>query len=248
MSSKQRRAAIDLLRGCGLVVSTINASTLFATGDTYHPTWIEDDPHLRQQRLDHTLNAMELGAELGVRTISIQAGGPMIGTGLSRQRAGDRFAEGVASILPYAKERGIILGIEPEPGLFIESAAEFMEFKNRYFKNDDMVRMNCDVGHLYCVGEDPAEIIRGMPEEICHLDLEDVGKQRVHEHRMPGEGQIDFRAIFHALRDVHYNGWATVQLYPSETKAAEVAKRAYDHLSPMLREVMPVASSTTIPA
>jgi len=234
MSSRQRRGAIDAVRHCNLVVSTINASTLFASGDTYHPTWIEEEPELRQQRIEHTLDALELGAELGVRTISIQGGGPMIGTNLRRQRALDRFAEGIASVLPCARERGILLAIEPEPGLLIQSSAEYLEFKNRYFADEDNVRMNCDVGHLYCVGEDPAQTIRAMKDQICHLDLEDVGKDRVHEHLMPGDGEINFRAIFQALRETNYNGWATVQLYPTAEKAADVAKKAYEYLKPLI--------------
>lgn len=28
----------------GMAASNVNAFTLFACGDTYHPTWIEDDP------------------------------------------------------------------------------------------------------------------------------------------------------------------------------------------------------------
>src|SRR5262245_5147135 len=43
-----------------LAVSNINAFTLFACGDTYHPTWIEDDVLLRQVRVKHTLGAVEL--------------------------------------------------------------------------------------------------------------------------------------------------------------------------------------------
>ena len=33
-----------------LPISNINAFTLFALGDTYHPTWIEDDLRLVSQR------------------------------------------------------------------------------------------------------------------------------------------------------------------------------------------------------
>jgi sugar phosphate isomerase/epimerase len=234
MGSDARREAIAIVRQSGLVVSNMNASTLFASGDTYHPTWIENDASLRQERVEHTINAIELGAEFGARTVSLQPGGPMIGTKISRQLAGDRYAEGIAMILPCVKERGMIVGIEPEPGLFIESSAEYLEFKNRYFKNEDAVKMNCDVGHLFCVGEDPAEVICRMPEQICHVDLEDVAKSRVHQHLMPGEGMINFANVFQALKDIQYHGWATVQLYPTEAQAEDVAKQAYQYLKPLL--------------
>lgn len=44
----------------GLAVSNINAFTLFACGDTYRPTWIEDDLGRRNARIEHTRAAIEL--------------------------------------------------------------------------------------------------------------------------------------------------------------------------------------------
>ena len=116
------------------------------------------------------------------------------------------------------------------PGLFIESAAEYLDFKTRFFRNDDHVRMNCDIGHLFCVGDDPAQVIRDHADHIAHVHLEDIGKNRVHQHLTPGKGAIDFASIFAALNAIAYTGWVTVELYPYETTAAGVAKLAYDHL------------------
>lgn len=217
-----------------LAVSNINAFTLFACGDTYHPTWIEHDPARRQVRVQHTLAAIELAAELGCRTISLQPGGPLIGTGLSEEEAAERFAEGLFRVLPAAKRHGIILAIEPEPGLLIQSAGEYMAFKNRFFRDEPMVRMNCDAGHLFCVGDDPAEVIRKHADQIAHVHLEDIGKNRVHQHLTPGRGVIDFTSIFAALRDVRYDGWMTVELYPYETAAAGVARLAHEYLGPLI--------------
>jgi sugar phosphate isomerase/epimerase len=56
----------------------------------------------------------------------------------------------------------------------------------------------------------------------------------VHQHLTPGKGAIDFRSIFAALDAIGYGGWATVELYPYETTAAGVARRAWEHLTPML--------------
>lgn len=218
----------------GLTVSNVNAFTLFAIGDTYHPTWIDDDPARRQQRIAHTRACLDLTSAFGARTMSLQPGGPMIGTTITRQLAGERFAEGIRRILPKAKELAIILAIEPEPGLFIETAEEYIAFKGQFFADEPLVRMNCDVGHLFCVGEDPAEVIRRHPEEIAHVHLEDIGVNRVHQHLTPGQGAIDFRAIFDALREIDYRGWVTVELYPYETTAAGVAQRAWDHLQPII--------------
>jgi sugar phosphate isomerase/epimerase len=234
MSRERRESVKKLIETRGMRVSNVNAFTLFALGDTYHPTWIEDDAKKRETRIIHTMASLELAREFGAKTMSLQPGGPMIGTTITRDLAGERFAEGLHRVLPMAQEYGIVLAIEPEPGLFIETAAEYLEFKQKYFATENFVQMNCDVGHLYCVGEDPATVIRAMPSHIAHVHLEDIGTNRVHQHLTPGKGAIDFGSIFSALDAIAYRGWATVELYPYETTAAGVAKLAWDHLHPMI--------------
>ena len=234
MDAQRRGETQRHLATRNLPVSNVNAFTLFACGDTYHPTWIEDDAAKREQRVEHTLNCVDLAAQFGAKTISLQPGGPTIGTTITRDLAAERYAEGLARVLPKAKEKNLILAIEPEPGLFIETAAEYLEFKYRFFKNEPNVLMNCDVGHLFCVGEDPAAVIRDHAEHVAHVHLEDIGKNRVHQHLTPGKGVIDFAEIFRALDDIRYEGWTTVELYPYETTAAGVAKLAYEHLRPII--------------
>lgn len=237
---EQQKALKDQLRSRGLSVSNVNAFTLFALGDTYHPTWIEDDPAVREARIKHTIGCIELASELGSKTISLQPGGPLIGTSLTREQAGKRFAEGLNRVLESARQHQVIVAIEPEPGLYIQSSREYVEFKNTFFLHEPLVKMNCDVGHLFCIGEDPADVIRRLSDHVVHLHLEDIAKNRVHQHLPPGKGVIDFRSIFAALRDIRYHGWVTVELYPYESTAAGVARAAWDHLNRVADGLLPI--------
>lgn len=218
------------LRSLGLEVSNINAFTLFACGDTYHPTWIEADERKRALRIEHTMGCIELAAEMECRTMSVQPGGPTIAGGMDRKTAEQTFAEGLERLLPLAERKGVIIAVEPEPGLLIQTAAEYREFKKAHFPEDAGIRMNCDIGHLFCVGEDPAEVIRSMGREIAHIHLEDIGENRVHQHLTPGKGAIDFRSVFAAIDEIAYAGWVTVELYPYETTASGVAQQAMEYL------------------
>jgi sugar phosphate isomerase/epimerase len=233
-TAEQRDATKKQLAARGISVSNVNAFTHFCDGDTYHPTWIEDDAALIEKRIKHAIGAIEIAVEFGARTVSLQPGGPMIGTDLTRETASDRFAAGLNRVLPRAREKNIILAIEPEPGLFIQTAEEFIEFRDRHFKTEPLIQMNCDIGHLFCVGDDPAAVIRDHAQHISHVHLEDIGKNRVHQHLTPGKGVIDFEGVFDALDSIKYTGQVTVELYPYETTAAGVAKRAWEHLKPML--------------
>jgi sugar phosphate isomerase/epimerase len=265
----RRRETRKRLGDRGLVVSNINAFTHFVDGDTYHPTWIDEDPDRVRLRSEHTKRSIDLAAEFGCRTVSIQPGGPLIeprvhtdagghshslkkvglsnflenmrplgsDVGARRDVAMRRFAEALAPCAEYARSRGVTIGVEPEPGLLIQTAAEYLEFKSTYFAHDDSVRMNCDIGHLFCVGDDPAEVIRVLAPHIAHVHLEDIGANRVHQHLAPGRGVIDFSSVRDALRQIGYSGWSTVELYPYETTAAGVAEAAHAQLAPLFGNV-----------
>jgi sugar phosphate isomerase/epimerase len=228
----ERIAAVkELIARRGLTVSNVNAFTLFALGDTYHPTWIEDDPALTAKRIEYTQNAIRLTAALGGKTISLEPGGPQ--GSVPREVALARYESGLRQCLPLAQQLGITLMVEPEPGLLVQHAWECVEFLQRV--NHPNLKMNCDLGHFYCVEEDPAEVLRQCASWIAHVHLEDIKENRVHQHRIPGEGAMDWPGIFAALREIQYAGWVTVELYPYETTAEEAARKAFAYLQPFLR-------------
>ena len=241
LDAARRRELAKRVADLGLIVSNVNAFTHFADGDTYHPTWFEPDPERTQLRIDHTNRCLEMAAELGARTVSVQPGGPVVTSGLSPGEAIERFAESLGRCVETARAVGVILAVEPEPGLLIESAGEYLGFKQRFFAGEPAVRMNCDVGHLFCVGDSPDGVIRAMPNEIAHVHIEDIGANRVHQHLTPGRGVMDFAAIFAALDAIDYAGHTTVELYPYASSAAGVARggarspRALDDLVEIAR-------------
>jgi sugar phosphate isomerase/epimerase len=214
-----------------LIVSNVNAFTLFANGDTYHPTWIDNDLHRVIERVRHTQNTIRMTAELGGKTISLQPGGPLVS--VPRDVALRRYEAGLMECLPIAEEHGITLMVEPEPGLLIQHSQECVEFLRRV--DHPNLKMNCDLGHFFCVGEDPAEVVRSCSQWICHIHLEDIRENRVHQHLIPGEGAMDWQAIFDAIRGIGYTGWITVELYPYETTAEDAARKAFKFLQPYLQ-------------
>jgi sugar phosphate isomerase/epimerase len=48
---------------------------------------------------------------------------------------------------------------------------------------------------------------------------------------VPGRWAIDFPKVLRALRDSGYDGWITVELYPYEAQAREVAEEAFAYLA-----------------
>ena len=230
-TDKQASDLWKLVEGLGLRVSNVNAFTgfCFPDGDTYHPTWVEKDSRLRRQRIEHTKRAIELTAMIGGRHISLQPAGPYMGRDIDELY--QMYADGLAACVDHARSHGVTLGVEPEPGLLIERSDQYARLKERYFAEEPAIAMNADLGHFYCVREDPADVLRRRRDQIHHVHLEDIGYQRVHQHLVPGEGAMDFAAIFAALDEIGYGGMVTVELYPYTSTAADVAQRAFDHLT-----------------
>jgi sugar phosphate isomerase/epimerase len=228
MDGRRRKAVVDLLKELRLGVTNLNAFTLFAQGDTWHPSWIEPDAEARARRIEHTVNAIRLARDLGAPGISVEPGGP-VPAGMTRPAAMDLYRQGLRQVLATAADCGVNLLVEPEPHLLIERPEEFEELLAGL--SHPRLALNFDIGHFFCVGVDPAAAARRLAPHIRHVHLEDIAPTREHRHLVPGRGAIDFASVLGALRDGGYNGWITVELYPYEAQAREVAEEAFRYLA-----------------
>ncbi len=198
-----------------LQISNINSFMMHAVDDPrqkyWYPSWIEPDRHYRQIRINHTKRALTLAKELGAACITTEPGGP-VEPGQSWQSALRLFVEMIKPVADHAEREGVLLLVEPEPGLLIETADQFLEFISHI--DSPAVGLNFDIGHSYCVGDEPETTIPRVAQYIRHFHLEDIAATRVHHHLIPGEGAIDFAAAFRAIRAMNYQGWVTIELYP----------------------------------
>lgn len=194
-----------------LSLSNVNAFMMNAVRDFWHPSWIEPDADFRRLRLQHTIDALRMAGKLGAGCITTEPGGPLP-EGISREEALEIFVEGLRAALLAAEKVGVFLLVEPEPGLLIENAEQFLELTRRI--DSPMFGLNFDIGHFYCVGDPLPETIERMKGFTRHYHIEDIAATRVHEHLIPGRGAIDFAAVLRAIGITGYDGWITVELYP----------------------------------
>lgn len=213
---------LDTLR---LPVSNLNTFTLFAVGDMHHPSWIEKEGEKRQIRLQHTKNCLSLAAKLGCANISIQPGGKV--EHFSLEESMEFFLGGLQQVIPDARRLGVKILVEPEPDLLMENAAQFEQFLSRV--DTSIVGLNCDIGHFHCVGDDPVEVIKKFAHVIGHIHIEDI-RNRVHEHKICGHGDIDFVSIFDALHKISYNGFISLELYPYQDNPVEAGRESLEFL------------------
>lgn len=232
---EQKEAIRQSLKANNLRISNINAFMMHAVNDPrqryWHPSWIEPDRHYRQIRIDHTMRTLTLARELGAPCITTEPGGPLE-PGASWNQALKLFVEMLKPVIDHAEKEGVLLLIEPEPGLLIETADQFLELMGHI--KSEAVGLNFDIGHSYCVGDDPATTIPRVAKYIRHFHLEDISATRVHHHLVPGEGAIDFQAAIKAIRAMNYQDWVTIELYPFVEDPDQAARTARERIGPLM--------------
>jgi sugar phosphate isomerase/epimerase len=195
---EQKQAIRRALADSQLGISNMNAFMMNAISDPrqryWHPSWIESDRHYRQIRIDHTCRALTLARELGARCITTEPGGP-VEPGASWSAALRLFVEMLKPVAEHAEKEGVLLLIEPEPGLLVETADQFEELMQHI--DSPAVGLNFDIGHAYCVGDEPAPTIRRLAKHIRHFHLEDIAATRVHHHLIPGDSGDWVRRLDH---------------------------------------------------
>jgi sugar phosphate isomerase/epimerase len=216
----------------GLKLANLNSFTLFAVGDTYLPSWIEPREDRREIRVQHTLNCLRLADLLGCKNISVPPGGPV--GDMSRAEAMSLFHRGLERVAPLAEELGIKVLVEPEPDLLMENTTEFETFIREV--KSPAIGLNFDIGHFYCVGEDPSVAFEVLFEWIGHVHLEDIAATRVHEHLILGRGAIHLPDIFATMIRLGYEGDISLELYPYVDTPEEAGRESLTHLRHVLRE------------
>lgn len=218
-----------------LTISNINAFMMNAVADPrqpyWHPSWTDPDPHYRAIRREHTKRSLKLAKDLDAPHITTEPGGPAF-EGQSRDQAEDLFYEELMPCVEVAESLGVGLLIEPEPELLIERFGQYESFLDRI--DSSKIGLNFDIGHAYCVDEDPQDWVAAMAKHTVHYHLEDIAATRVHQHLIPGHGAIDFAATINAIRETGYDGWLTVELYPYGDDPDGAAREAMSYLKPLV--------------
>ncbi len=228
----ERRAAI---RGClekhRLSIANINGFMMNAVADPrqpyWHPSWIEPDGNYRAIRREHTKRALQLAKDLGGPSIQTEPGGPLA-PGQSWRAAADVFYEALMPCVELAERLEVFLLIEPEPGLMIETFEQYLEFASRV--DSPWLGLNFDIGHAFCMGQEPQDWIARMAPHTRHYHIEDIAATRKHAHLIPGHGAIDFAAVLREIAKTAYQGWITVELYPYIDDPDAAGREAKEYL------------------
>ena len=215
----------------GLFVSNINANCTAGfwydapPEPFFEPSLISRDKTLREWRLAYTKKALRLAKAVGAHNVSITSGKTL--NGVPPEKAQKLLEEGLSRLVEEAERLQQRLSLEYEPGLFVETTAELKALLKKL--DSAYLGANLDLGHVAVAGEEPRQAIRELKGHIFNIHLEDI-RGRKHYHRLPGEGDLNFRAIFRELDAAAYSGPLTWELYTYDEQPAAACAQTFAYL------------------
>jgi len=237
LNPRDVKALRKQLEHLDLFVSNINANCTFGFWTDappepfFEPSLISRNRDLREWRLAYTKKALRFGKELGAHNVSITSGKAL--NGVPPEKAQKLLEEGLKRLLEEAEHLQQRLSLEYEPALFIEKTSEMKALLQKL--DSPYLGVNLDLGHVDVIGEDPCHAIRQLKGRIFNIHLEDIRGHK-HYHRIPGDGDIDFRAIFRELDKTGYTGPLTWELYTYDDAPDEACERTFKYLRTLLLE------------
>ncbi len=148
--------------------------------------------------------ASETAAGLGAEHLVVGGGAKRAGG--TRPDDIRKLGAALEKVVTIAKRHGLLPHYHPHLTTIVEGAEEV----RRVFK-ETSIKFCPDTAHLAAAGADVPALIREHRERIAYVHLK--GWQQEPFAFMPLDaGTLDMRAIMHALDDIKYSGWITVEL------------------------------------
>ncbi len=160
------------------------------------------------EMLEIAKKAVEVAARLGAKVMIVNGAHKMEDVPFAPQW--ERQVAALRELARKAEEQQVLLAVEFEPGFVIDSTKVLLKAMAEI--DSPMLKMNLDIGHVFLQDEDPMASIRACGELIVHGHLENM-ETGVHNHLVPWEGDMDLEAYARAMRDIGFDGNASLDVY-----------------------------------
>jgi myo-inositol catabolism protein IolH len=199
--------------------------------------WSSPDEVERQAAVSYWKRMIEVTVELGCELMNSEFNG-------RPERAAESeaaFWRSLEELLPIFEREGIGLNLEAHPDDFCEvndAGVDLVRAINKPWVN----YLYCAPHTFHLSGEDPGADIPGMlryaGEKLAHLHIADTFNHkgssglryilnppgtaaRIHQHLDIGQGEVDWAVFFRTLRELRFDGVATVCVFAWEERAHE---------------------------
>ncbi|GAB2484941.1 sugar phosphate isomerase/epimerase family protein [Nocardiopsis aegyptia] len=209
--------------------------------------WSSPDETERRDAVRYWKRMIEVAVELGVTLMNSEFNG-------RPERAAESegaFWRSMEELLPVFEREGIALNLEAHPDDFCEEndpAVDLVRAINRPWVN----YLYCAPHTFHLSGSEPGADIRRMMEyagdKLRHVHIADSFDHkgssglryilnppgtpaRIHQHMDIGQGEVDWDVFFQTLRDLDFDGVATVCVFGWEERARASSEFMLDRVT-----------------
>ena len=204
---------------------------LLAKTEGYYLT--SPDPVVRQKTADYFLELIRLCADLSGHVMVL--GSPLqrnILRDVSRDHAFDYAAEILQKIVPTLEKCDVKIALEPlapKETNFLTTAAETVRLIEK-IGVPSRIALHLDCKAMCSEEISIPELIRANRKHLIYFHLNDPNLQG------PGFGELDFVPIMKALRDVGYEGWASVEPFDYTPGIETLTEKSLAYMQQCLEE------------
>ena len=205
-------------------VRIIGLHWLLAKTEGFHLT--SPDAAVRKRTGEYLAEMARAAADLGGDILVL--GSPFqrnIPDGHTRDQAEDFALDALSHCLPALEAGKVYLCLEPLTPAetnFMTTAAEGVGVIRRLAH--PFVKLHLDVKAMSSEPRPVADTIRANREFLHHFHANDPNK------RGPGFGDVDFKPIFRALKDVAYAGWVSVEVFDYTPDPDTIARESIRYM------------------
>jgi sugar phosphate isomerase/epimerase len=219
-----------LIKESGLIPVCLSTGFSFLLGPfKFEPSLITDVPFGRKIRIEVIAESILMAKKLNVPVVCFASGYKP--EKMSDEVAFNLLRNAIETLTPLANDEGIVLAIEPEPLMFIQTTAQAIRLIEAI--DSPYLRLNIDLGHVVCCEDDYLSSLKTALPYAAHMHIEDI-KNRVHEHIIPGKGDIQWQDVFNELNKASYNHAVSVELYNYENCYKQAMDESIAFIKPLM--------------
>lgn len=189
--------------------------------------WSSPDEQERQAAVRNMKRTIEITSELGVDTLNTEFSGDKFNPVASE----GQWYKSMEELIPEFEKNNIKLEIQAHPNDFIESSSEAAKLI-RSLDLDWVSQVWCSAHAFYSDGGigDVTKQLRESQDVLTHILIADTLNYKsnfglryiinppeapvtIHQHLNPGEGEVDFDAMYKTLNEIGFDGIVTNNVF-----------------------------------
>lgn len=197
--------------------------------DGYFSVSAHNDYLYNDVMYESILKALPLAKKLGLDVFIISG---TASRATSEEEKADEWAKNtqrIKAIVNVAASLALQIAIEFEPNFIVGTTNDL----HRLFEEIDSewLGANLDLGHVFLCDHDPMKAINSLKGKVFHTHIDDM-LTGVHDHLIPGHGDMDIASYINALKKIGYDGVLGIDLYKYNYE--EISEEAISYLNNLL--------------